>query len=98
MLLTENHETLIRMASEQAAFAIAVENGQFDFTNESVMEGNSSTSLCRSYAEPRNSLSLRLQTVLIDHVKIEPLTGIVVFKICKNFRDSSTSAVATTRK
>ena len=41
--LTENRETLIRRASEQAAFARTVENGQFLHNNESVLEGSSST-------------------------------------------------------
>ena len=44
--LTENHETLIRRASEQAAFARKVENRQFYIISESVMDGNSSTLLC----------------------------------------------------
>ena len=42
--LTEIHETLIRTASEQAAFARMMERGQFYTTNEYEMYGNSSTS------------------------------------------------------
>ena len=39
--LTENRETLIRRASEQAAIARTVANWQLYITNESGMEGNS---------------------------------------------------------
>ena len=65
----ENHETMIRKASEQAVLARAVENGQFYITNEFVMNGNSCTPLCREYSEPRNSQSSRLQAVLTNHCK-----------------------------
>ena len=48
--------------------------------NESVMDGHSSTPLCREYSGPRNSRNSRLQTILNDHVKIGPVTGIDVFE------------------
>ena len=79
----ENHETMIRKASEQAVFARAVENGQFYITNEFVMNGNSCTPLCREYSEPRNSQSSRLQAVLTNHVKIGPVARIEVIKSAK---------------
>ena len=44
---TQHHETLIRRASEQAVFATTVEKGQIYITNDSVMDGNSSTPLWR---------------------------------------------------
>ena len=78
--LTENHETLIRRASEQAADARSVESGQLDITNDSVMDGNSSAPLCREYSEPRWSQNAREQTVLTNHVKIGPVTGIELLK------------------
>ena len=68
--LTENGETLIQRASEQTAFARTVNVGQFCVSIESVMDGNSSASLCREYAEPKNSQNSRLQSVLNDRVKI----------------------------
>ena len=52
--LTENLETLIRRASEQTAFARTAEHGQVHITNESVMDGNSSTPLRRESSESRN--------------------------------------------
>ena len=78
--LTEKHETMIRKASDQAAFARTVENVQFHITNESAMDGNSSTPSCREGVEPKNSQRTRLQAVLTDDVKIGPATGIEVFK------------------
>ena len=96
---TENRETLIHRASERAAFARTVENGQFYITNESVMDGNSSIPSCTEHSEPRNSQILRLQAILDDHVKIGPVTGIEVFnQICRNFGCRSTSTITTTRK
>ena len=38
-----------------------VENQQLNITNESVVDGNSSTIICREYSEPRNSPSSRLR-------------------------------------
>ena len=96
--LTENRETVIRKAFEQASFARAVENRQFYNTNESVMDGNSSTLLCRENSEPINSQSSRLQAVVTDHVKIGAVTGHESIQICRNFGDWSTSTVTTTRK
>ena len=66
--------------ARQASFARAVENGQFFFTNGSVVDGNSSSLPCRECSEPRNSPYSRLQTVLTYHVNIGPVTGIEVFK------------------
>ena len=57
-----------------------MENGQFYIISESVIKGNSSTPLCKKYSEVRNSQSSRLQSVLNDHIKIGPETGIGVFK------------------
>ena len=55
---------------------------KFYITNESVMDGKSSTPLCRDSSEPRNShQSSRFQAALTDHVKIGPVTGIEVFKL-----------------
>ena len=82
-LPTENHETMIRKASEQAVFARAVENGQFYITVEFVTNGNSCTPLCREYSEPRNSQSSRLHAVLKKHVKIGPVARIEVIKSAK---------------
>ena len=96
--LTENQETLIRKASEQAAYARNVENGQFYITKESVMDGHSSTLLCREDSEPGNSQSSRLQAFLTDHAKIGPVTGIEVFKSAGTFGVWSTSTVTTTSK
>ena len=53
--LTENRETLIQKASEQAAVVRTIENEQFYSTNESVKYGNSSILFCRECSEPRNS-------------------------------------------
>ena len=75
--LTENRETLIQEASEQAAVARTLKNEQFYSTSESVMNGNSSALfLCREYSETMSSQYSRLQTVLTDHVKIAQVTGI----------------------
>ena len=41
--LTANRETMIHRVSEQSEFARAVEIGELPFTNESVMDGISST-------------------------------------------------------
>ena len=76
--LTENHGTMIRRASEQAACARTVENGKFCIAHESVMDGNSSASSCWEDSEPTQSS--RRQAVLTGHVKIGPVTGIEVFK------------------
>ena len=77
--LTENHETLIRKASEHAVFATTVENNSKSPMNplwtETVL-----LLLCREYSEPRKSQNSRLQAVLTDHVKIGPVTGIEVLK------------------
>ena len=78
--LTENHETMIRKASEQRASARTMVNGHFYSTNESVRDGNSISPLCTEYSEPRNSLCSRINAALIDHVKIGPVTGIEVLK------------------
>ena len=56
-----------------------VDNGQSYTTNESVVDGNSSTPLCRECSEPKNSLVVRVQAV-DDHGKIRPVNGIEVFK------------------
>ena len=48
-----------RKASEQAAHARTVENGQLYITNESVMGGNRSTHLRRAYSDRKNSQSSR---------------------------------------
>ena len=53
----------------------------FNITNESVMDGNGSTILCREHSEPRNSQSSCLQAVLTDHVKIGPVTGTLVIEV-----------------
>ena len=45
--LTANRETLFHRASEQAEFASTVEIGQFYMKSESVVDGNSSTLVCR---------------------------------------------------
>ena len=77
--LTENHETLIRKASEHAVFVTTVENNSKSPMNPSWTE----TVLllcCREYSEPRKSQNSRLQAVLTDHVKIGPATGIEVSK------------------
>ena len=76
--LTANRETLVRRTSEQAVFAGTVDIGQFFITNDSVVDGNSSTLLCREFSEPRNSQTSRFQAVLIAHVKIGPVTDIEV--------------------
>ena len=76
----ENRETMVRKVSEQAAYAKTVENGPLYKPNDSVMERNSSTLLCRDHPEQRNSQSSRLQAVLTDHVKVGPEIGIEVFK------------------
>ena len=78
--LTENRETLIRETSEHAAFARTVEIGQFYIANETVVDANSSTLICRECSEPLNSQGSRLQSVLNGRVKIGPVTGIEVFK------------------
>ena len=54
-----------------------MENGQFYVINESVMDGNSSTLLCREYSASRNP---RVQANLHDHVKIGPVTQNDVFE------------------
>ena len=77
--LTENLETLIRRASEQTAFARTVEHGQVYITNESVMDGNSSTPLYIESSESRNPQCSRLQGVLTSHVKIGSVTGFEYF-------------------
>ena len=41
--LTANLETLLHRAAEQTNFARTVETGQFHITNESVLDGSSST-------------------------------------------------------
>ena len=74
--LAENRETLIRRASEQAAFARTVENEHFYITKESVMDANNDIPLCREFSEPRISQISNLQSVLNDHVQIGPVTGI----------------------
>ena len=61
-------------------FARTVENRKFHNTLVSFMEGNGSTPVCREYSEPRNSQCSRIQAILIDHVKIGPVTGIEVFR------------------
>ena len=48
---------LTESQDEQAAFARTVEIGQFQNTNETVMDGNSSTRSCREDSEPRISQS-----------------------------------------
>ena len=53
--LTENHEMLIRRATEQAEFARTMEIGLFFVTNVSVTDGNGSSPLCREDSDPRNS-------------------------------------------
>ena len=78
--LTENHETLIRRASEQAEFARTMEIGQFHITNESVTDGNGSCPLCREDSDPRNSRYSRCLAILHDHVEIGPVTEIEVFE------------------
>ena len=79
--LAANHETLIRRASEQAACARTVESGQFHITNESVMDGNSSTLFFFAKKTPGHGMlkNSRLQAILDGHVKIGPLTEIEVF-------------------
>ena len=74
--LAENRETLIRRASEQAAFARTVENEHFYITEESVMDANNDIPLCREFSEPGISQISNLQSVLNDHVQIGPVTGI----------------------
>ena len=61
--LTANRETPIHRASEQAEFIRMVVIWHFFFTHESVMDGNSSTFLCREYSEPRNSHVLKIGPV-----------------------------------
>ena len=65
--LTENRETLIRKASEQAAFARTVENGQFYITDESVMDGNSCTFFNAENTQNQKFLRVRdyMQLLLI---------------------------------
>ena len=77
--LTANLETLIPRASEQAEFSRTLEIGHF-ITNESVIDGNSSTLFCREYSEPRNVLKFEITSILNDHVKIGPVTEIEVFE------------------
>ena len=74
--VTENRETLIRRASEQASLVRIVENEQFYITKESVMDGSTSAPVRWEKTGPRNSQHLRLQAFLNDHVKIGPVTGI----------------------
>ena len=71
--LTANRETLMHRASEEAAFAWTVAIGQFYITNESVMDGCSSTPLFTEFSEPRNSQNSRGQAILNDHVKTAEL-------------------------
>ena len=78
--LTENRETLNHRAAEQTAFARTVESGHFFITNEAVMNGNSSTFFCKEYLEPRISRISSVQSILNDHVKIGPATGIELFE------------------
>ena len=78
--LSVNHETLIHMSSEQAQCARTVDIGQLYITKDSVVDGNSSTLVCREYSEPRNSQHSRLRTPFIAHVKIGLVTGIEVFE------------------
>ena len=61
--LAATSETLIQRASEQAAHASTVVILQFFFANESVVDGDSATLLCRECSEPRNSQSSRLPEV-----------------------------------
>ena len=73
---TQNHETLIRKASEQAVFARTV--GYF-YINLIWIE----TALLFQAENPKKQeilKSSRLKAVLTDHVKIGPVTGIEVFK------------------
>ena len=65
--LTENRETLIRRASEQASCTRTVEIGQFYVTNESVRKGNRSIF---SYAE--NAQNHRIFTIG-DYMQFLPI-------------------------
>ena len=75
---TANRETLIHKASEHAEFARMVAIGQFYITNDSLVDGNSST--------PMNTQSQRIldiqdyKQILNVHVKIGPVTEFEVFK------------------
>ena len=61
--LTANREPLTHKASEQAQFARTVDIRQFYITNDSVVDGNSSTPLCTEFSELRNSRNSRLQAI-----------------------------------
>ena len=76
--LTANRETLIHRASDQAEFSRTVDIEQFFITNDSVVDGNSTTPRCSEYSEPRISQNSRLRAMLLDHVKIGSVTEIEV--------------------
>ena len=63
--LTENRETLMHRASEQAAFARTLEKGEFYITNKSVMDGNSSTPFCGECSKLWNSLRIKITSITI---------------------------------
>ena len=95
---TENREALIHRASEQGAIARTVENGRFCTSNESGVNGNSSTPLCRDFSEPRDSRNSRLQAVLPRSREDRTSDRNQSVQIFRNFGDRNASTVTTTRK
>ena len=84
--LTENHETLILKASEQAAFAKTVENDNSTSpTNESDKDRNSSSPLCREYSEPKKFSKFELVSSSFRSCQDWTIDWSRSIQICKNF-------------
>ena len=72
-----------------------MDSGRIYIQNESYRWKQCSTLPCRDYSEPTHSQSSRLQVVLTDHVKIGPVTVLVVFKSARTSVTDVTSTVTT---
>ena len=94
--ITKNPETLFRRASEHAEFARTVEIGQSYITNESVMDGNSCTLLCREYSERQGILEIQDCKQFSTITRASNRNRSV--RVCRNFGYRSASTVTTARK
>ena len=76
IVLEENTETLIRIASEQAKYARSVDLGQISSTNDSV----DGTFLCMEHSLPGNNADSRLRTEVVNHTKFGLVMDVAVFE------------------